>query len=130
MGDPWDINNFKQAFVAEKGTNYKPTFGAMRHSPTNERGVIADVKVIDVEKRRAKEHSNSKNYVCIILRAIYAWFSCCLSVILRSVLPGDLKLICEREIQIDFIVSPRTFTGIRVESQMVGRKPILHISSL
>lgn len=72
MGDPWDINNFKQAFVSEIGTNYKPTFGAMRHSPTNERGVIADVKVIDVEKRRAKEHSNSKNYVCMISRAIFA----------------------------------------------------------
>lgn len=63
MGDSWDINNFKQALVADKRTNYKPTFGAMRHSPTNDRGVIADVRVIDVEKRRTKEHSNSRNYV-------------------------------------------------------------------
>lgn len=70
MGDPWNINNFKQALVDEKRSNYKPTFGAMRHSPTNERGVIADVKVINVEKRRSKEHSSNKNYV----RIIFAWF--------------------------------------------------------
>lgn len=46
----------------------------MRHSPTNDRGVIADVKVIDVEKRRTKEHSNSKNYVRMNLPLIFAWF--------------------------------------------------------
>lgn len=65
MGDSWNINNFKQALVDEKRSNYKATFGAMRHSP-NERGVLADVKVIDVEKRRSKEHSNSKNYEYVL----------------------------------------------------------------
>ncbi|RMX60998.1 hypothetical protein pdam_00014202 [Pocillopora damicornis] len=62
MGESWDVNNFKQGLGAEKGQNYKPTFGAMRQLSTNERGVIADVKVVDVEKRRSKEHSGSKNY--------------------------------------------------------------------
>lgn len=66
MGESWDVNNFKQGLGAEKGQNYKPTFGAMRQLSTNERGVIADVKVVDVEKRRSKEHSGSKNYVRII----------------------------------------------------------------
>lgn len=73
MGDSWNINNFKQALVDEKRSNYKATFGAMRHSPTNERGVLADVKVIDVEKRRSKEHSNSKNYVRMNDPVIFAF---------------------------------------------------------
>ncbi|PFX31728.1 SH3 and PX domain-containing protein 2B [Stylophora pistillata] len=62
MGESWDVNNFKQGLVADKGQNYKPTFGAMRQLSTNERGVIADVKVVDAEKRRSKEHSGSKSY--------------------------------------------------------------------
>ena len=66
MGESWDVNNFKQGLVADKGQNYKHTFGAMRQLSTNERGVIADVKVVDAEKRRSKEHSGSKSYVRII----------------------------------------------------------------
>lgn len=66
MGESWDVNNFKQGLGAEKGQNYKPTFGAMRQLSTNERGVIADVKVVDVEKRRSKEHSGSKNYEYVL----------------------------------------------------------------
>ena len=82
MGDSWNINNVKQALVDEKRSNYKATFGAMRHSPTTERGVLADVKVIDVEKRRSKEHSNSKNYVRMIDPVIFAFslsFLACIS---------------------------------------------------
>lgn len=66
MGESWDVNNFKQGLVADKGQNYKPTFGAMRQLSTNERGVIADVKVVDAEKRRSKEHSGSKSYEYVL----------------------------------------------------------------
>ena len=82
MGDSWNINNFKQVLVDEKRSNYKATFGAMRHSPPNERGILADVKVIDVEKRRSKEHSNSKNYVRMNYPVIFAFslsFLACIS---------------------------------------------------
>ena len=95
MGDPWNINNFKQALVDEKRSNYKPTFGAMRHSPTNDRGVIADVKVIDVEKRRSKEHSNSKNYVRMNSPVIFAWFprvSLSFHILYSSVICGKVIL--------------------------------------
>lgn len=98
MGESWDVNNFKQALVADKGQNYKPTFGAMRQSPTNERGVIADVKVVDVEKRRSKEHSGSKNYVRMNFVKFFAWFYCRLTPFHILYFLVIRKLICEREI--------------------------------
>lgn len=34
----------------------------MRQSPTNEKGAITDVKVVDVEKRKTKDSGSAKNY--------------------------------------------------------------------
>lgn len=47
----------------------------MRQSPTNEKSAVTEVKVVDVEKRRAKD-SSGKNYVrekCFS-RAFYFFF--------------------------------------------------------
>ena len=130
MGDPWNINNFKQALVDEKRSNYKPTFGAMRHSPTNERGVIADVKVIDVEKRRSKEHSSNKNYVRMNEPLIFAWFPAVLLSFVTST-PQWFEINSrKRNSQHLNLIALRFSSGIRVESKMAGWKPILHISSI
>ena len=43
----------------------------MRQSPTNEKGAITDVKVVDVEKRKTKDSGSAKNYVRKISRVIF-----------------------------------------------------------
>ena len=47
----------------------------MRQSPTNEKSAVTEVKVVDVEKRRAKD-SSGKNYVRrkLSLRAFFLFF--------------------------------------------------------
>lgn len=69
----------------------------MRHSPTNEKSAIAEVKVVDVEKRRTKD-SSGKNYVRMFSRAILACFSCSSTVIPSLVVSVTWKLISGREI--------------------------------
>ena len=43
----------------------------MRQSPTNEKGAIMDVKVVDVEKRKTKDSGSAKNYVRKISRVVF-----------------------------------------------------------
>lgn len=43
----------------------------MRQSPSNEKGAITDVKVVDVEKRKTKDSGSAKNYVRKISRVIF-----------------------------------------------------------
>lgn len=57
----------------------------MRQSPTNEKSAVTEVKVVDVEKRRAKD-SSGKNYVrekafsrafCFFSKFVYIFPACC-----------------------------------------------------